>query len=53
MVIIDQGRNISTLQPVSEVAEAPRHGPSHWWVMVRSGATLPSASEPPRFTVNQ
>ena len=53
MDIMDQGRNISTLQPVSVTAEAPRHGPSHSRVKERSAATLPSASEPPRATVNQ
>ena len=53
MDIIAQGRNISTLQPVAVCAEAPCHGPSHWLVKVRSAATFPSASEPPRLTENQ
>ena len=53
MDIMDQGKYISTLQPSSVTADAPRHGPSHSRENDRSAATLPSASEPPRATVNQ
>ena len=53
MAIIDQGRNISRLQPSGSSAVALSHGPSHSKEYSRSGAIVPSMTEPPRFTVNQ
>ena len=53
MVIIDHGRKASRLQPSSSAAVALSQGPSHSFVNVRSGATLPSSTEPPRLMLNQ
>ena len=53
IVIMDQGRKNSALQPSSSTAVPRSHGPSHSAVNSRSGSTLPSITEPPRLTVNQ
>ena len=53
MDIIGQGRNISTLHPPGTLVLWPSQGPSHCSLMLLSGATLPSSTDPPRFTMNQ